>query len=46
MKELVKKTELQFYEKKKLVKAYSNNVSTLFYPTVLRKLGPQKQFSK
>ena len=28
------------------MEADSNNVSTLFYPTALCKLGPQKQFSK
>ena len=40
------KAELQFYKMKKFVKVNLNNVSTLFYPTVLCKLGPQKQFSK
>ena len=40
------KAELQFFEKQKFVKANSNNISILFYPTALCKLGPQKQFSK
>ena len=34
------KAELQFYEEQKIMKADSNNVSMLFYPTALCKLGP------
>ena len=33
-------------KEKKIMKTDSNNVSILFYPTALCKLGPQKQFSK
>ena len=40
------KAELQFCEEQKIMKADSNNVSILFYPTALCKLSPQKQFSK
>ena len=40
------KAELQFYEEQRIMKADLNNVSILFHPTVLCKLGPQKQFSK
>ena len=38
------KAELQFYEEKKFIKVNSNNVSILFYPTALCKLGPKKIF--
>ena len=40
------KAELQFCEELKIMKADSNNISILFYPTALCKLSPQKQFSK
>ena len=40
------KAELQFCEELKIMKADSNNVSILFYPIALCKLGPQKRFSK
>ena len=40
------KAKLQFCEEQKIMKADSNNVSILFYPTALCILGPQKQFSK
>ena len=47
MKEAYKKDRIAILSKsRKLMIADLNNVSILFYPAALCKLGPQKQFSK
>ena len=46
MKELLKRQNYSFVKSTNSNFKYSNNVSILFYSTVLYKLGPQKQFFK
>ena len=46
MKKLMKRQNCNSLKEKKFIKSNSNNISILFYPTALCKLGPQKQFSK